>query len=162
MTYGLRGTLPRTGIYISPFTLLIFHRSVAHRGKKRNASGDRELFALRMLLYFFSKSIKTYRLGCAPRFMELSRDRTDCIFGFFLFSFSSFLFRPSTDGRFFGHVVCLRYTLIRNLWILKVRDPRFAIFLRIIRYFTMQEENFCKGKMRKKEEISIPLDFIPS
>lgn len=96
MTYGLRGTLPRTGIYISPFTLLIFHRSVAHRGKKRNASGDRELFALRMLLHFFSKSIKTYRLGCAPRFIELSRDRTDCIFGFFFFLFplSFFFFVP--------------------------------------------------------------------
>lgn len=48
------------------------------------------------LLHFFSKSIKTYRLGCAPRFMELSRDRTDCIFGFFFFLFplSFFFFVP--------------------------------------------------------------------
>lgn len=99
MTYGLRGTLPRTGIYISPFTLLIFHRSVAHRGKKRNANGDRELFALRMLLHFFSKSIKTYRLGCAPRFMELSRDRTDCIFGFFFFFFLFPFSSSSLDRR---------------------------------------------------------------
>lgn len=77
--------------------------------------------------------------------MELSR--TDCIFGFFFFSFSSFLLlsRQTEDFSATSFVF-----VIRNLWILKIR---FTIFLPIIRYFTMQEENFCKGKMREKEKI---------
>lgn len=71
-------------IYISPFTPYFSPiGGPSRKGKKR-------WWISRIILHFFSKSIKTYRLRCSSILVEFSWNATDCIFVFFLFSFLSF------------------------------------------------------------------------